>query len=214
MSKHKKQSNEPTRKAPIKATAAITFIMGLLTVLAIAPENTLLHVGYTIIAGCGLFYYAVLRGKKKATRETTVRRDKLEALKTKMEADEVRLDKTAKKIEKLEEKQAKVEADLARAHELTIKEWHDLCDIIEDAALNNKQSEQYKKLMNLLRAKKDEGHLHENEADKAKKLYQIIYTQSLATMKKRYEKEKTAREEIKADIDQNLGKMKAKKRKK
>ncbi len=214
MSKQKNQSNEQTRKAPIKATAAITFIMGLLTVLAIAPENTFLHIGYTVIVGYALFYYAVLRGKKKSTRETTMRRDKLEALKTKMEADEVRLEKTAKKIEKLEEKQVQVEADLARAHELTIKEWHDLCDIIEDAALNNKQSEQYKKLMNLLRAKKDEGHLHESEADKAKKLYQTIYTQSLATMKKRYEKEKTAREEIKADIDRNLGKMKSKKRKK
>lgn len=214
MSKQKKQSNEQTRKAPIKATAAITFIMGLLTVLAIAPENTFLHIGYTVIVGYALFYYAVLRGKKKNTRETTMRRDKLEALKTKMEADEVRLEKNAKKIEKLEEKQTQVEADLARAHELTIKEWHDLCDIIEDTAINNKQSEQYKKLMNLLRAKKDEGHLNESEADKAQKLYQTIYTQSLATMKKRYEKEKTAREEIKADIDRNLGKMKSKKRKK
>ena len=214
MSKQKKQTNEQTRKAPIKATAAITFIMGLLTVLAIAPENTLLHVAYTVIAGCGLFYYAVLRGKKKMTRETAVRRDKLEALKTKMEADEVRLNKTATKIEKLEEKQTQVDADLARAEELTIKEWQDLCAIIEEVALNNKQSEYYKKLMNLLRGKKDDAYLHEAEADKAKKLYQTIYTQGLATMKKRYEKEKTARAEIKADIDQNLSKMKSKKRKK
>lgn len=214
MSKQKQQPTEQTSKAPIKATAAITFIMGLLTVLAIAPDNTFLHVGYIIIVGYALFHYAVLRGKKKITREKPMSREKLEALKTKMEADEVRLEKTAKKIEKLEEKQAQVEADLARAHELTIKEWYDLCDIIEDVALNNKQSEQYKKLLNLLRTKKDEGHLHDSEADKAKKLYQTIYTQSLATMKKRYEKEKTGREEIKADIDKKLSKAKSKKSKK
>ncbi len=214
MSKQKKQSNNQAKKPPIKATAAITFIMGLLTVCALAPENTIAQVAYTIIAGSALFYYAVIREKKKTARETTVRRDKLEALKTKMEADEVRLNKTAAKIEKLEAKQEQVEADLARAEELTIKQWNDLCAIIEDVALNNKQSEQYKKLMNLLRGKKDDAYLHQAESEKAKKLYQTIYTQGLATMKKRYEKEKTAREEIKADIDQNLGKMKSKKRKK
>ena len=43
MSKQKQQSTEQTSKAPIKATAAITFIMGLLTVLAIAPEYVLTH---------------------------------------------------------------------------------------------------------------------------------------------------------------------------
>lgn len=214
MSKQKKQSSNQEKKPPIKITAAITFVMGLLTVCALAPENTLLQIAYTLIAGSALFYYAVLREKKKSYRETAVRRDKLEALKTKMEADEMRLDKTAKKIDKLEEKQVQVEADLARAEELTIKEWNELCDIIEDVALNNKQSEQYKKLMNLLRGKKDDAYLHQAEAEKAKKLYQTIYTQGLSAMKKRYEKEKHAREEIKADIDKNLGKIKSKKRKK
>ena len=212
MSKQKKQSTK--KPINIKVTAAITFIMGLLTVCALAPDNVFLQVGYTIIAGGALLYYAVLRDKKKGSHETAVRRDKLEAIKTKMEADEARLDKTAKKIEKLVEKEAQIDADLARAHELTIKEWNALCDIIEDVALNNKQAELYKKLMNLLRGKKDDAYLHEAEAEKAKKFYQTIYTQGLATMKKRYEKEKNARAEIKADIEQNLGKMKSKKRKK
>ena len=212
MSKQKQQS---TRKPiNIKVTAAVTFIMGLLTVFALAPENTLLQVSYTVVVGGALLYYALLRDKKKGTRETPMRREKLEALKSKMEADEARLDKTAKKIERLEEKQTQVEADLARAQELTIKEWNALCDIIEDVALNNKQTELYKKLMNLLRGKKEDAYLHEAEAEKAKKFYQTIYTQGLATMKKRYEKEKNARAEIKADIEQNLGKMKSKKKKK
>ena len=195
----------------LKVTTVIIFVLGLVTVYSIMPENITAIVGYSIVVGGGLFYYAVFYNKKQTSKQDAAS-SYLESLQAKMEADEVRLAETEQQIAQMEADWTQVQAELAAPSDMTVERWLVLCNMVEEAAFATKQGQQYKKLMSIFSGKKEEDVLRADGAEKTKHLYQTIYTRGLESMKKRLHGEKNVRADIKANIEKDIRRTKKKRR--
>lgn len=210
MSKNKnQQDNIPN----LKTMAVVLFFMGLITVYTILPDNMMALIGYSIVVGGALLYYVLIYAKQQPTQTQDEACTRLEALKAKMEADEVKLAETEKMIAQLEAEEAQIQEELEAASDITVERWQVLCGKIEAMAYAAKQGRQYKNLLTILSGKRADAPLSPENAAKAKTLYLAIYTNGLSTMKKQHQSEKKARADIKANIEKDIRQKKKKRRK-